>query len=93
MIGTEERYCQCCGMPMGTTDELYGAEKDGSKSEDYCKYCYENGEFKADCTMEEMIEFCVPHMANANSGMSEDEARRMMGEFFPTLKRWKQQQG
>lgn len=26
----EERYCQCCGMPMGDTKELYGTEKDGS---------------------------------------------------------------
>jgi hypothetical protein len=39
--------------------------------------------------MDEMIEFCVPHMASANSGMSEDEARNMMEEFYPTLKRWK----
>jgi hypothetical protein len=38
--------------------------------------------------MEEMIEFCVPHMATAESGMTEDQARSMMREFFPTLKRW-----
>ncbi|HEY8465153.1 MAG TPA: zinc ribbon domain-containing protein [Bacillota bacterium] len=25
----------------------------------------------------------------ANSGMSEDEARKLMREFFPKLKRWK----
>ncbi len=86
----EEKYCQCCGMPMGTTDEMYGTNADGSKSEDYCKYCFENGAFTADCTMDEMIEACVPHMASANSGMSEDEARKMMKEFFPSLKRWKQ---
>ena len=86
----EEKYCQCCGMPMGTTDEMYGTNADGSKSEDYCKYCFENGAFTADCTMDEMIEACVPHMASANSGMSEDEARKMMKGFFPKLKRWKQ---
>ena len=86
----EEKYCQCCGMPMGTTDEMYGTNADGSKSEDYCKYCFENGAFTADCTIDEMIEACVPHMASANSGMSEDEARKMMKEFFPSLKRWKQ---
>ena len=52
----EEKYCQSCGMPMGNGDELYGTEKDGSKSSDYCSYCYENGTFKQDCTMDEMIE-------------------------------------
>ena len=39
--------------------------------------------------MEEMIEGCVPMMAGANSGMSEEEARNMMKQFFPELKRWK----
>ena len=86
----EERYCQSCAMPMGTTDEMYGTNADGSVSEDYCKYCFENGVLTADCTMSEMIEFCVPHMTTANSGMSADEARQMMREFFPMLKRWKQ---
>ena len=41
----EMKLCQCCGMPMGETDEMYGNEMDGRKSADYCKYCYENGDF------------------------------------------------
>lgn len=85
----EEKYCQSCGMPMGTNDEMYGTETDGSKSNDYCKYCYVNGNFTTDATMEEMIEICVPHVANANTEMSEEQARDMMKEWFPTLKRWK----
>ena len=83
----EEKYCQSCGMPMGATDEMYGTNSDGSKNEDYCKYCFENGKFTQDCTMEEMIEFCVPHMASADSDMSEGDARKMMLEFFPALLR------
>ena len=55
----EERDCQSCGMPMGQTDEFYGTEADGTKSREYCNYCYENGAFTANCTMEEMIDFCV----------------------------------
>ena len=86
----EERFCQSCAMPMGPTNELYGTNAGAKKSEDYCKYCFENGAFTANCTMDEMIEFCVPHMTAANSGLSADEARKMMREFFPTLKRWKQ---
>ena len=84
-----EKFCQSCGMPLGETDELYGTDADGGKNGDYCKYCYENGKFTSECTMDEMIEFCVPHVATAGSGMSESEARKMMDELFPTLKRWK----
>lgn len=62
-----------------------------SKNEDYCKYCFENGAFTSDCTMDEMIEFCIPHMVKAHSDMTENEARSMMKKFFPTLKRWKTQ--
>lgn len=85
----EEKYCQSCGMPMGSTDEMYGTNADGSKSQDYCEYCFENGGFTTDCSMDEMIEVCVPHMASAHPGMSEEEARNIMGEFLPLLKRWK----
>ncbi len=79
------KFCQSCAMPM--TDEDFGTEKDGSKSEEYCKYCYQNGEFTSDITMDEMIDFCVPKTAEA-TGMSEEEARKMSEEFFPQLKRW-----
>lgn len=84
----EERYCQCCGMPMGETDELYGTEKDGNKSKDYCKYCYDLGEFLMDCTMEEVIEMCIQPMVDENPDMTPEKARSMMMEWFPTLKRW-----
>ena len=85
----EERYCQSCGMPMGDTYEKYGTEADGSKSKDYCKYCYDNGKFSSECTMEEMIEFCVPHVLEGNSKVTADEAESMMQQWFPTLKRWR----
>jgi hypothetical protein len=85
----EAKYCQSCGMPMGTTDELFGTNQDGTRNEDYCKYCYMDGEFTSDISMEEMIEMCVPHMVSGNPGMSEDEARNMMRQFFPELKRWR----
>jgi len=40
------KVCQSCGMPMNKDPKGGGTEKDGSKSEKYCSYCYENGEFK-----------------------------------------------
>ena len=84
----EERYCQSCAMPMGATDELYGTEQDGTKSADYCKYCYENGAFTFHGTMQEMIELCMPPMVESNPGMTEAQAREIMTGFLPTLKRW-----
>ncbi|MGL4731391.1 MAG: zinc ribbon domain-containing protein [Clostridium sp.] len=83
-----KNYCQSCGMPMGDSKEILGTNCDGSKNEEYCKYCFGNGKFKANISMEEMIEVCVPHMVSANPNMKEDEARKMMQEFFPKLKRW-----
>lgn len=84
-----EMYCQSCGMPMGEDDKIYGTNADGSKNTEYCKYCYEKGNFNFDGTMEEMIEICVPHVVAANKKMSQEEARKMMLGWFPSLKRWK----
>lgn len=82
-------FCQSCAMPLGDNEELLGTNADGSKSELYCKYCYENGNFTWNCIMDEMIDFCVPHMKEANPDMSETEAREIMRKVFPTLERWK----
>ena len=85
----EEKYCQSCAMPMGQTSEMYGTEKNGSKSTDYCKYCYHDGKFIKDETMDEMIKSCIPHVISANKDMTEKTARAMMDEIFPILKRWR----
>ena len=69
------------------TDEHFGTEKDGSKSEDYCSYCYQDGEFTSDISMEEMIGYSAPKAAEA-TGMSEEAARKMCEDMFPHLKRW-----
>jgi hypothetical protein len=84
----EMNVCQSCGMPMGNTDELYGTEKDGSKSADYCKYCYQGGAFTFQGTMEEMMDFCVKPLLESDPNMTEPQARQMMAAYFPMLKRW-----
>ena len=79
-------YCQSCGMPL--TKEVLGTEADGNTNKDYCIYCYKDGNFTADITMEQMIDFCVKPMVDNNKDMTEEKARSMMKEFFPKLKRW-----
>ena len=57
-------------------------------------YCYKDGKFTQDCTMDEMIEFCAQFVDEVNKNMpkpmTRDEYKDMMRQFFPTLKRWKQ---
>lgn len=76
--------CQSCGMPMNKP-ELFGTEKDGAHSADYCKYCYQDGAFlDPNETLEHMVESCVPFMEN----MEPDAARKLLNEQLPRLKRW-----
>ena len=84
-----QEYCQSCGMPMNNDENLFGHESDGSLNGDYCKYCYDNGTFTGECTMEQMIDTCLPFMLEANPGMTKEQALSMMREFFPQLRRWK----
>lgn len=77
--------CQSCGMPL--TEEVFGTEQDGSKTSEYCVYCYKEGAFLSDCTLEEMIDICVPFMEK--EGMDKEEARKMLEQGLPNLKRWK----
>ncbi len=82
-----KNVCQSCGMPMGDSQELLATNADGSKNEEYCKYCMENGKFLSDVTMEGMIETCVPYMVE--QGMEETAARGILKEALPKLKRWR----
>lgn len=41
-----EYYCQCCSMPI-PDEALHGTEADGSPSDHYCKWCYQEGDFTA----------------------------------------------
>lgn len=79
--------CQSCGMPLEFM-ELRGTEKDGRKSADYCVYCYKEGYYINDCTMEQMIDFCVPHMVNGEESFTEASAEKYLNALLPTLKRW-----
>lgn len=79
--------CQSCGMPM-ESEELLAINKDGSCNKDYCIYCYKDGEFTTPgVTVEQEIEICIPFMKQ--QGMPEDEARKLLKETLPNLKRWK----
>ena len=85
------KFCQSCGMPL--TNGSNGTASDGSMSEDYCMYCYRDGQFLQDVTMEQMIEHCAQFTDEINKwsgqNMTVEQAKDMMRHFYPTLKRWK----
>jgi len=72
--------CQSCGMPMLKAEDF--------GSGDYCRHCYNNGQFtNPDISIEQMIERLLPFATKM--GMSEDTARKMGHKTLPKLKRWK----
>ena len=47
LLGSPRKLvCECCGMPID--GENVSREKDGALNEEYCKWCYANGEYTLD---------------------------------------------
>lgn len=85
------KICQSCGMPMDS-DAIYGTNSDGSKNSEYCIYCYKDGKFLQNVTMDEMIEHCAQFIDEVNKGLpqpiTKEEYIGQMKMYFPNLKRW-----
>lgn len=79
-------FCQSCSMPL-VDPSSFGTEADGTKSSEYCSYCYADGAFVSDVTMEEMVTISAKGMSEA-MGTPEAEARELIASLLPGLKRW-----
>lgn len=88
LIDMPEHYCQSCGM-VYTAPGQHGTEADGTEALDYCRWCYTQGHYAYETTMEEMIEDCAPRLAEG-CGCTLDEAVSLMGAILPTLERWRE---
>ena len=90
--GQLPQFCQSCGMPL-MRDEDCGLNADGSINFDYCRYCYANGKFLQEVTMDQMIDHCAQFVDEVNKHMPQsmtvEEYKQMMRGFFPMLKRWR----
>jgi len=83
-------FCQSCGMPLQKPED-FGTNADGFKINDYCRFCFQNGTFTdPEITMQEMIDKCVNIMAQQGI-MSEPQAKALMTEVIPKLKRWQRE--
>jgi len=75
-------FCQSCFMLI---DE-FGTENDKVLNNDYCCYCYKDGEFTTKHTFEEAVESNIPFWREGTQ--SDEEAKMHIMTIFPTLKRW-----
>lgn len=75
-------------MPFNKDPQGGGIEKDGSKSNKYCSFCYQNGNFTSPeiNTPQKMQEFCIEKMKE--QGMSKFIAW-IFTRGIPKLERWK----
>ena len=76
--------CQCCGMPL--EDASISKEPDGFFNEEYCKWCYADGEYMYH-DMDDLIDVCVGHMANDQ--FTPEQVRAYMKDMLPKLDYWK----
>ena len=76
--------CQCCGMPL--EDSNISKEIDGFFNEEYCKWCYADGEYTYD-NMDDLIDFCANYMANEH--FTSEQVRAYMKDMLPKLNYWK----
>jgi len=82
----KEMICQSCGMPLNN-DEERGTNKDGSLNQDYCIYCFKDGDFTNNMTLEETIADSVNYAEMA--GMTKEAMIEMQSKVLPNLKRWR----
>jgi hypothetical protein len=71
-------------MPL--EDESISRETDGAFNEEFCKWCYKDGQYVYS-DMNELIEVCTANMAKEN--IPADQARAHLRELLPKLNYWK----
>jgi transcriptional regulator with XRE-family HTH domain len=76
--------CQCCGMPL--EDSNVSRERDGSFNEEYCRWCYADGEYMYS-DMDDLIDVCVKNMVSEK--YPEEAVRAYLKATLPTLDYWK----
>lgn len=81
--------CQSCGMLMNRLED-YGTNEDGSRTDEYCHFCFRDGTFtEPDITLSEKIDKMV-EIGVSQMNMSRESARDMANHIIPKLKRWAQ---
>ena len=81
-------FCQSCSMPLGKPED-FGTDRAGYRVNDYCVHCYADGAFTEPAiSMEAMLLRCVGVMEKQGI-MSAPQARALLADVLPRLKRWR----
>ena len=83
------KICQSCGMPLDNDPKKGGTNLDGSISDKYCSFCFQNGKFTDEgISLQEKIEKNI-QIAVSRLNIPESKAREMAESLLPNLERWK----
>ncbi len=84
LLGSPRKLiCQCCGMPLD--DGSISKDPDGAFNEEYCKWCYADGEFVYK-DIQTLIDFLTNHMSGES--WPKDQARAFFEKQLPALRHW-----
>lgn len=84
----KQTICQSCSMPMGKPED-FGTDERGHRVNNYCHFCFQNGEFtNPEITLGEMTEIVVKNMIE-KMDIPEDKAKQMVNSILPKLVRWR----
>lgn len=85
-MGTYDKFCQSCGMPMEQDPKNGGTNQDGTKTHKYCSFCFENGNFRDDFgAADEMVDFVKDKLKEKGYGSLK---RWFFTSHIPKLERW-----
>ena len=86
------KICQSCGMPIDKDPNKGGTNSDGSKSDKYCSYCFSNGSFTQNISLDEMTDIGLNYSVeykNAGSDEEKEAVRNLAKQYLSNLERWK----
>jgi hypothetical protein len=85
------RRCQSCGIPLAKDPEGGGTNADGSRSQDYCSFCYQAGAFTDSFSTARQMQTFV------RAKLRQQGFPRLIAWLFasdiPRLGRWKTKHG
>ncbi|MDR0299387.1 MAG: zinc ribbon domain-containing protein [Streptococcaceae bacterium] len=86
----KKQMCQSCGMPIEKAED-FGTEKDGFASTEYCKYCYQSGEWTdPEMTLDGAIRMGHEQIDKMQiSGIKKKFMKFGCGMMMKKLKRWR----
>ena len=86
LLGSPRKlYCQCCGMPLNE-DINISSEPDRAFNEDYCKWCYKDGDFVYK-SKDDLLDFLIENMPNPEK-LGDNDRRLQYDGLLSQLKHW-----